>query len=175
MKTAKLTKITAVKGGKFEVEISQAVGRTTNLLALMNQGDDRFSQEKERKAWLTSEASMIKKYFGLDVSNLKEGQSIEVDMFNPSVEGLPLSIQISETITPNAYQAANKLKSAKQYVNKTTGETVYLLKDGAFIYSNSTVVCGEANHSFVQHNSTKLESEVRVNAAEAKAAEPIVA
>lgn len=175
--TATLTGVRAVKGGKFQIEISQKVEKPTqgsNLLALMNEGDERFSQSKERKAWMTAEGAQIKALFGIDCSTIKEGFPLVCDIVAPEVKGDLLNIQVVETIVPNEYQKENVLSTAKQYVDKD-GVTQYLRKGNNFIYSNSTIVAGEANNVFVGHNAKITEEQARALVGEVVAAAPIAA
>jgi len=174
MKNATLTRVRAVKGGKYEIEISQVVGKTTNLLALLNVGDDRFNQAKARKAWMVAEPSQIEKYFAISCKDIKVGSPVEVSIENPMIEGLALSVQITETNTPSEYQKANALASAKQYVNKD-GVTQYLRNANGFIFSNSTIVLGEAKHTFLAHTALVPLNEAKAQLEEVAAAAPLAA
>jgi hypothetical protein len=174
MNKATITSARAVKGGKIQIELSQAINGTS-LVALLNEGDDRFSTPKQRKAWLSVKPEAFKKYLGIDLGDMKEGDKKELNISNPAIEGKSLNVQIneytkSEVIARRAaalaagrkttsydYFLDNEAKTAKQIVDNNV--TKYLLKDGETIFSTTSIVLGDAVHKLEKHNST-------VNAAE---------
>ena len=122
---------------------------------MLNKSDDRFNQQKPRYAWLTAEPSDVKKVFGIDVANLAEGDTLEIDMVDARMIGdsRALNIQINETTEGNAYEVANFEKSAK----RAGKDGDFIMHDGKYIYVRTTVVAGDAKH-FQFENTTRKET-----------------
>jgi hypothetical protein len=147
-----------VKNGKVQLCFSQIVetGKTsTNILGLLNASDDRFNQSKPRYAWLTAEPTDVKKIFGIDVSTLGEGETLEIDMVDARMVGdsRALNIQITETTDGNTYEVANFEKSAK----RAGKDGDFLMHDGKYIYVRTTVVAGAPQHKLFE-NTTRQAS-----------------
>ncbi len=184
----KLVKVSRTKNGALQAEFAAQIlkpNSNNNALALLNLGDDRFKQASERRAWMTVSALAMQTYFGIDVSNLQNEQSIEINLDNPKVNGNPLNVQIQEftqkeiqdriaKTTSNGVKSSlqylldNALKTAKQV--KTEEGTKYFIKDGGFIFSISTVVVGEAQHKFITDATMVAESTLVNESATAQAA-----
>jgi hypothetical protein len=163
MKNLVLESAKAVKGGKVQLCFSQIVttGRTnTSVLGILNASDDRFAQQKPRFCWVTAEPTDVQNTFGIDVSGLVEGETIEIGMENPTINGNALNIQILETTEGTEYEVANFAKTAKRAGKD--GDFIKT-KDGMFIYQRTSLVMGDANHVLIEET-------VRVKADDASAA-----
>ena len=149
-----------VKGGKVQLAFSQVIKTATssaNVLGLLNEDDDRFNQQKPRYAWLSGTPASIEKQFGIDVSSLGEGDVLEIGMVDPKLAGFPeetLNIQITETTEGSEWQVANFDRAAK----RAGKDGDFIMKDDMYIYVNSTVVTGEANHTILSDTTRKAPS-----------------
>jgi hypothetical protein len=147
-----------VSGNKVQLCFSQIVetGKTsTNILGLLNASDDRFNQSKPRYAWLTAEPVDVQKLFGIDLSTLEEGQTLEIDMVDARMigDGRALNIQITETTDGNSYEVANFEKTAK----RAGKDGDFIMHDGKYIYVRTTVVAGAPQHKLFE-NTTRQAS-----------------
>jgi hypothetical protein len=150
MSTIVLESAKGVKGGKVQLTFSQLVNINTekdsfNPLALLNASDERFNQQKPRYAWMSAMPQDIKTQFGIDVSNLKEGEELVIGLVDPRYASFPdaqLNIEIIEKVEGTDYQVANFEKSAKRA--GTGGE--FLLHNGMYIYVNPRIVPREPKH-----------------------------
>lgn len=146
-----------VKGGKVQLAFSQIVktaSSNVNVLGLLNEDDDRFNQQKPRYAWLSGTPASIEKQFGIDVSGLSEGETLEIGEVDPKLAGFPnesLNIQITETTEGSEWQVANFDRAAK----RAGKDGDFIMKDGMYIYVNSTVVTGEPNHTILTDTTRK--------------------
>ncbi len=157
MKTIVLESAKGVKGGKVQLTFSQIVetGKApTSILGLLNESDERFNQQKPRFAWMSAQPADIKKYFGIDVSELQEGDELEIGLVDPRMNGVdsPLNIQITETTEGTDYDVKNFEKTAKRAGKN--GD--FILHNGMYIYVRATVVVGEAKHKIFE-NTTRQE------------------
>jgi len=149
-----------VKGGKVQLAFSQVIKTATssaNVLGLLNEDDDRFNQQKPRYAWLSGTPASIEKQFGIDVSSLGEGDVLEIGQVDPKLAGFPnetLNIQITETTEGSEWQVANFDRAAK----RAGKDGDFIMKDDMYIYVNSTVVTGEANHTILSDTTRKAPS-----------------
>ena len=149
-----------VKGGKVQLAFSQVIktaSSSANVLGLLNEDDDRFNQQKPRYAWLSGTPASIEKQFGIDVSGLGEGEVLEIGQVDPKLAGFPedtLNIQITETTEGSEWQVANFDRAAK----RAGKDGDFIMKDDMYIYVNSTVVTGEANHTIFSDTSRKAPS-----------------
>ena len=172
-------KLIGVKGTsdpkKAQLILSEIVVNPTkrpNALSLLNAGDDRFNSQKARMGWITAEKSQILEYFGVDCSDLKKGEEISLDIENPEMGGYPLHLEVVETSDASDYDKEddvdgepNIMKTAKQYEDKE-GNTQYLLtEDGKPIFSRTSIVLGEAKHSFFGNTKAVSEKEFEAVAA----------
>lgn len=145
-----------VKGGKVQLEFAQrvntGVSSNDNILALLNEGDDRFNQAGgPRRAWLSAEVDAVKKYFDVDCSDLaEEGDSKELNILNPTMAGKALNMQILETTEPKGksgeYLVANFEKTAKRAGKDGDFITT---TDGKYIYQIISIVAGEPRHTLI--------------------------
>ena len=89
-----------VANGKISIEIGEILTESsnsgTNLIKMANKGDDRFTGGGARRAWLTG---------------TPEGLSIETPI---GVEQHAICVQVTETTTPNEWQALNFETAAKR-------------------------------------------------------------
>jgi hypothetical protein len=143
-----------IKGGKVQLEFAEKVNnpnaRTSNaLVGMLNKSDDRFSSKGARRAWISGEKADIKELVGIDVSNLNEGDTLDINKLNPELDGQRLRLQVTETVTPDAYQAENLETTAKRAGDG--GD--FITHKGMYIFSNTEVVLGEANHTFLESDS----------------------
>jgi len=149
-----------VKGGKVQLAFSQVIKTATssaNVLGLLNEDDDRFNQQKPRYSWLSGTPGSIEKQFGIDVSSLGEGDVLEIGQVDPKLAGFPeetLNIQITETTEGSEWQVANFDRAAK----RAGKDGDFIMKDDMYIYVNSTVVTGEANHTILSDTTRKAPS-----------------
>ena len=66
-----LTSLKAVNGNKIQMEIAEIVNeRPISAASLFNIGDDRFSQQKARRAWQAGEPAQIAKLLGIEEAKL---------------------------------------------------------------------------------------------------------
>jgi hypothetical protein len=135
----------AVKGGKIQLEFAQNLQTRVNVVSLLNESDERFTQSGPRRAWLSAQPADIKKHMNIDVTSLKEGETQELNLLNPKLAGQPLNLQIVETTEGSQYDIENFSTRAK----RAGKEGPFILtKEGSYIYQNVSVVAGEPNHIF---------------------------
>lgn len=156
MKSIVLESAKGVKNGKVQLCFSQIVetgAAPTNILGLLNKSDDRFNQQKPRYAWLTAEPSDVRNVFGIDVANLAEGDTLEIDMVDARIVGddRALNIQINETTDGNDYEIANHERTAK----RAGKDGDFIMKDGKYIYVRTTVVSGAPKHNIFTDTTRK--------------------
>ena len=143
-----------VNGGKVQLAFAQKIknsaARPASIVGLLNASDDRFTQTgKPRYAWISVEPSDASEKLGLDFSSLKEvGDTMDINKLNPSIDGQPLNIQITETTEGTEWEVANLETAAKRA--GTDGEFI-LTNDGHYIFMHSTVVLGEPQHYFFEN------------------------
>lgn len=155
-----LMSIRATANGSFQAEFAEIIPNPTrnSALAGLNEGDDRFdvSKPKARRAYAKITAQAAMKQFGLDIAGLKEGEVMEdINILNPSLDGLRLRVQVSESHVASEWAQANLEKAAKNFTNAKTNEKKYFVRDGKFIFSNTTVTNAEPKHSIIE-SSTQL-------------------
>jgi hypothetical protein len=148
-----------VNGGKIQLEFAQHISnpnaRPSSIVGLLNESDDRFNnaQGGPRRAWLAGEVSDIQGKLGIDLSSLVNvGDSKELNVLNPTIKGMALNIQITETTEGTEYDVQNFESRAKRAGKD--GLFITTMK-GEYIYTRTTVVLGEAKHTFI--NETKRE------------------
>jgi hypothetical protein len=130
-----------VNGGKVQLTFAQVVetgANPTNVISLLNASDDRFAQQRPSFAWISGEPVDIQTQFGIDVSGLAVGDVLEIGMLNPSINGNPLNIVITETTEGNEWEVANFEKCAK----RAGKDGDYILKDGMYIYRRTSLKLG---------------------------------
>ena len=138
-----------VKNGQVQLAFSQIVNTGTsgtNVLGLLNKSDDRFNQQKPRYCWMTAEKADILAQFGIDLSGLAEGDTLEIGQVDPRLASSPdveLNIQITESTEGSEYDVANFETRAK----RAGKDGDFIMKDGKYIYVKTSVVAGPAKHS----------------------------
>lgn len=140
-----LVRAKGVAGGKVQLEFAQMVETSytaTGLTSLLNESDERFSKQKPRFAWETGEKADIQKVFGIDVSALGQGEELEIGQLDPTVNGMPLNIQLIESTEGTDYDYANIETRAK----RAGKDGDFILHDGQNIFTTAKIVVGKANH-----------------------------
>lgn len=172
-----------VANGKIQIEIAEKLdnGSSFTPLALFNASDARFTS-KARRAWLTCEPSDASEILGLPsnpdgthfLSDTNPGWSIDdagrsivpLNILNPQVnvngKVHTLRLQVTETTTPNEWQAANLETSAKR--KGADGE--FITHDGKYIFSNTMVVFDKAEHTFLKGDEVTAGKAVNLNTGE---------
>jgi hypothetical protein len=149
-----------VKNGKVQLCFSQLVdlGRSSNnVLAILNASDERFSQQKPRYAWITVSPEDASKEFGIDFSSLQEGDEMEIGAANPVMTSFPekeLNLRIVETTKGSDYDVANFETRAK----RAGKDGDFILHKGMYIYTNTTLTAGPANHILIPVEETTRSS-----------------
>jgi hypothetical protein len=140
-----------VKNGKVQLCFSQIIESSkanTNVLGVLNASDERFSQSKPRYAWVTAQPQDVKAQFGIDVDSLNQGDVLEIGAVDPRMAAFPdspLNIQITETTEGSEYDVQNFATRAK----RAGKDGDFIMKDGLYIYVNTTVVPGEPKHTII--------------------------
>lgn len=147
-----ITEARKVKGGKVQLTFAQKVQnpnvRPASIAGLLNASDERFTQSGGvRYSWMAGTPEDIKNALGIDVSDLQnEGDKKELNILNPTIQGEPVNIQITEVTTPNEYEEANFETMAKRAGKN--GDYI-LSTEGKYIFVRYTVVAGEPKHAFI--------------------------
>lgn len=147
MKKSVLTAVIKTKNAdKFQLEVSQIrenPAARTNLAALLNADDEKFSQSqpKARKAWLTASSAMIKQYFGIDVNEVEFTEvngkmRHECNIEAPSIDGQMLCVQLNDSLKKN-YN--NRPKRSTRKVNGESVVEIFTLGSKP-IYQETSVV-----------------------------------
>lgn len=161
---------TSTGKGNFQVEIAEIIQRQpqgSNLLAALNEGDDRFTSGKPRRAWETCTLKGLCKMFDLDPKEVKskarkqktsKGKAAyRLNVLNPvfsdkgvtkQFEGQRARLQITESVNPTDWQMENYETSAKQ----VNGE--YITHQGMAVFTQGNMVAGEPNHTFLDSDRT---------------------
>lgn len=140
-----------VKNGKVQLCFSQVIETAksgTNVLGLLNASDERFNQSKPRYAWMTAEIADVKAQFGIDLGNMAQGDVVEIGAVDPRLTTYPdtsLNIQIVETTEGSEYDVQNFETRAK----RAGKDGDFIMKDGLYIYVNTSVVLGEPKHVII--------------------------
>ena len=168
-----LVQAVATSTEKIQLEVAEIVEETprgTNLLGVFNKSDDRF-QRRPRRAWMTVEAADAEELLGLKEGTLTSeagwkksqlGRSSKkmvrpLNILNPEIPHGRLVLQVTETTTPDAYQASNIEERAK----RKGADGPFMLHNGKHIFSNTEIVLeGQRSHTFLQ---TDEESEAVVD------------
>ena len=150
-----ITRARLISGGKLQLEFAEVLipsYRSLNTVSLLNQGDSRFSsaKAKARKTYMAVSVEGAK-MLGIDVSSIQEDWT-RVDIMNPSVidpntgKKVLLGMQITETTTPNDYQASDVSAHAKRV--SSDGEFLVCAETGNYVFVNYSIVDREkASHT----------------------------
>lgn len=159
MQNSEITRVRKVKGGKYEIELTQVVlnpTQPTNVAALLNASDERFKQNapKPRKAWMAAAPADLKAALGVDVETLTyDAQGIAVvSIVNPRINGERLVIRVVDSFKPNFN---NKPKQTVR-----DGVVTIFTKGGKPIYSHTEIV-GEKHlsHMIINRDDTMTAEE----------------
>lgn len=149
LKTGETLLVQALKTknpNKVQLEFAERVrsveGNAGSLLGMLNKSDDRFSSGA-RRAWITSEIADVAELLDINVGDdaewtlTPEGKDIlPIGQLNPTINGMRMRLQISETVEPTEWQAENIDTAAKR--KGADGE--FIKHKGQFIFSNTNVV-----------------------------------
>lgn len=162
-----LVSATAVDGNKISLQFSQEIpelrsGITSNsILGLLNEGDERFNNtNKAQMAFMVAERAQVTKYFGVDVSKLtydtkkKIGKSIDLNIEDPTINGMALNIQINEFQADAKFMAKLKGSSLdlakanpKKFFKINPSDNTFVTCGGFKIKRQSMVVTGAPKHT----------------------------
>tara|TARA_R110000744_G_scaffold226024_1_gene344405 strand:- start:5 stop:604 length:600 start_codon:yes stop_codon:yes gene_type:complete len=133
-----------VKGGKVQLEfgeVMQKLDGPVNAVSKFNRSDARFGN-KARRAWVSGVVADITEDLGIDFSDVNDeweltsnGETLELNVLNPIVDGERCRIIITETTEGDDYQIANREKTAK----RKGKEGAYILFNGKNIYSRTSI------------------------------------
>ncbi len=172
-----------VANGKIQIEIAEKLesGSTFPPLSIFNASDTRFTS-KARRAWLTCEPSDASEILKLPsnpdgthfLSDTNPGWMIDdagrsivpLNILNPQVDVNgnvhTLRLQVTETTTPNEWQAANIETSAK----RKGADGDYITHGGKYLFSNTMVVFDQAEHTFLKGDEVTVGKTVNLNTGE---------
>lgn len=160
-----LTSAKKVNGGKIQLEFAEHVNNpnlsgNNNIVGLLNASDSRFGASKPRRAWVSAEiadaVAMIDQLEADQVASLANapvGEEMELNISNPSIQGQDLHVQVNETIAGTKWQMENIDRAAK----RRGADGDIMTYNGSPIFSDVTVVAGEAKHTFLQADPVKAE------------------
>ena len=166
------TKVRAIKGGKVEVEIASFCERNgvVNVASIFNEGDERFVQNKPRRAWQSGTPQAVANILGIDLAKLQAlgyKEEIEVGIVNPSIPTTTgkaqLNVQVkehtmSEIIALRDQAIANGWKTdrydylianADTLAKKHSVTKEYILVNNEYVFSTVSVVAGKPDHKWV--------------------------
>ena len=148
-----------VSGGKIQLEFAEVISspyaRASNpLVAAFNASDPRFSTGA-RRAWMSGQKSDIERLLGISLGDMDKGDVKELNILSPKVNGQELRVQITETIDADDYQKENIETTAK----KAGPDGDFITSGGKHIFSNTTVVAGEASHIFLAPDASEASPE----------------
>lgn len=114
------------KNGFYQIRLQEVVifpGKTSPL-AMLNEGNPKFSESKPHNAWLTIELDALKKHFpqlNMDKAlSLEKGEEMGLKWSNPEIGGHSLHLQVEEYLLDEGsdkefeYNSENTPKAAKQ-------------------------------------------------------------
>jgi hypothetical protein len=149
-KAVRIEKIREIKGGAFQLTVSQEIVRenqSSSLTSMLMDGHPGFGVRKPAISWQNVSAKMMAK-FGFQVGdNLSEKLGLEVNL------------QVKESTSPSDLWTADQFtftnKEGKKVhrqpkTNPSTG--AILVHDNKPIYRKVDLVSGVAKHEYVQHN-----------------------
>lgn len=140
-----------VNGGKIQLELAEKLESNgeVNLLQMFNASDERFSKGA-RRAWLTAEPGDAEKILGINLDKfdvqVNGKDTMILNVLNPTVNGMRMRVQITETTIPNEWQAENIDQAAKR--RGKDGD--FILHQGQYIFTQSDVVLKEPEHTFLE-------------------------
>ncbi len=159
-----------VANGKLSLEFAEKItakDRPVSALTVLNASDDRFSSGA-RRGWATAEPVDASSAFGVNFGDdgewytSEKGEMMDLDILNPEFNGVRFRVQITESTEPSEWQAENVERAAK----KAGRDGDHITHEGNYIFSNTDVVLDEANHTFLQPDSTGVSSPKAIPAIE---------
>jgi hypothetical protein len=148
---------------KLQLEFAEVIpgNNGINLLALFNEGDERFNSEvKVTRSWFPTEIASAKKLLGIDIeqiepvtikkTNGEEYQGYPIGMINPVAYGRRMRIQINE----GCGLESNWEKENPERAIKQNGKGGFLFKEGLPIIRRTSVAPNVATHTFKEHDAT---------------------
>ena len=154
-----------VASGKIQLEFAEIIqtsDRPVSLLTLLNKSDDRFAT-RARRAWITAEPADAAEAFDINFGDdgdwymSDKGEVMDINMLNPTYNGISMKLRIFETTTPNKWQEANLETSAKR--RGKDGD--YITHNGDYIFSNTDMVLteSEVSHILLESDEVALSTE----------------
>tara|TARA_R110000824_G_C15179830_1_gene673657 strand:- start:798 stop:1394 length:597 start_codon:yes stop_codon:yes gene_type:complete len=154
-----------VNSGKIQLEFAEIIqtsDRPVSLLTLLNKSDDRFAT-RARRAWITAEPMDASEAFDINFGDDGDwymgdkGEVMDINMLNPTYNGVNMKLRIFETTTPNKWQEANLETSAKR--RGKDGD--YITHDGDYIFSNTDMVLtdNEVSHILLESDEVAISTE----------------
>ena len=150
-----------VANDKVSLEFAEILDTNSNrsrtALGIFNKSDERFSSGA-RRAWLTCEPSDAAELLEIDGLSFEDDAKdwyedeetgyvlMQLTILNPTVDGIPLKVEVTETITPTDWQKDNLKRAAK----KAGRDGEFITHQDCHVFSNTDVVIGEANHTFLE-------------------------
>ena len=145
-----------VKNGKLQLEFAEVTNTPkdglVNIVGMLNASDSRFGS-KARRSWVTVEAKEATQYFGADFGEAgawymtEKGEILDLNILNPTMNGVRCRIIIKETTEGNDWQNDNIETSAKR--KGKDGD--YITCEGEFIFSNSIVTLTDVEDTTSLH------------------------
>jgi hypothetical protein len=158
-----------LNGGKVSLEFAEIISNPNSgakgsnpLTQMLNKSDVRFSP-KARRAWESGEKSDIEGLFGLDLSSLNEvGDRQELNILNPTVQGIRVRVLLTETVIPTDYQRDNIETQAK----RAGKDGDFITHEGMYVFSNTDAVPmeGEPEHTFLKADERQGRKGISANA-----------
>jgi len=154
-----------VSSGKIQLEFAEIIqtsDRPVSLLTLLNKSDDRFAA-RARRSWVTAEPLDASEAFDINFGDDGDwylgdkGEVMDINMLNPTYNGVSMKLRIFETTTPNKWQEANLETAAKR--RGKDGD--YITHDGDYIFSNTDMVLtdGEVTHILLESDEVAISTE----------------
>lgn len=148
-----------INGGKIQLEFAEIIrnpnAKSSNpLVAAFNASDSRFSS-KARRAWQAGEQVDIERLLGLTLGTMEKDDVKELNILNPKVNGESLKIQVTETVEADDYQKEHIEDTAK----RAGKDGDFIMSGGKHIFSNTEIVSGEVQHTFLVPDSSEESSE----------------
>lgn len=149
-----ITRAIKVNGGKVQIEVAEIIQQQDeNVLQMFNQSDTRF-QRGARRAWLTAEPKDAATILGIPaIANVDayvigddNKPNVMLNVLNPVVNGKRLRVQVTESIFPSEYDAANIETRAK----RRGAGGAFILHKGNHIFTKTDVVLNEPQHTFLE-------------------------
>ena len=157
-----------VKNNKIHLEFAEVIqggSAPVNVLALLNKSDDRFSSNA-RRAWVTAEPADAEEYFNIDFGlsagwyMSEKGEMLDLDVLNPTMEGVRCRILVQETTEGTEYQIDNLDKSAKR--RGKDGE--FITHQGSYIFSNTIVTLTDEVDTTDRHDFLEADTQAQEKA-----------